>query len=166
MKFRSLPARRSGKRQYVSVGMGGTFDRLHEGHKLFLDIAAYYGKIVHIGLTTSTYLDGSKKQYRELIQPYQVREKKIQDHLRNRQTKVNFSRLDSPGMDRKLAEQSDLAALVVSQETCSGAIAINDSRVKSHKNRLKIIICPTVTRPDGTLERSTRIRKDDQARSS
>ncbi|MFW9777928.1 MAG: adenylyltransferase/cytidyltransferase family protein [Candidatus Heimdallarchaeota archaeon] len=166
MKSRSFPARRSGKRQFVSVGMGGTFDRLHDGHKLLLDLAAYFGESIHIGLTTATYLDNSRKKYRELIQPYPTRENQIRDHLRDRPTNVYFSRLDIQGKDRKLAEQSNLAALVVSQETCSGAIAINRAREESKKTRLTIIICPTVTRPDGTLERSTRIRKDDQVRSS
>lgn len=166
MRNRSGSLRRPKSTRFTNIGIGGTFDRLHEGHKLFLDISAHFGELVHVGLTTPAYLDGSCKNYRQLIQPYQVREENVEEHLRFRQTMVDFSPLDTPGMDQTLAEQSDLAALVVSQETCSGAIAINRARAKSKKSRLTIIICPSVTRSDGTLESSTQIRKDDHGKST
>ena len=166
MRNRSGSLKNSESKKFTNIGIGGTFDRLHEGHKLFLDIAAHFGELVHVGVTTPTYLDRSSKKYRHLIQQYQDREENVQNHLLSRNTKVNFSRLDTPGMDRILAEQSDLTALIVSQETCLGAIEINKTRMKNKKPRLTIIICPNITRADGTLESSTLFRKDDQAKST
>jgi phosphopantetheine adenylyltransferase len=64
-------------------------------------------------------------------------------------------------MDQKLASDAKLSALVVSQETCSGANTINRLRVSKGKSKLTIIVIPRVIRADGTLESSTKLRKEE-----
>ncbi|MFX0185767.1 MAG: pantetheine-phosphate adenylyltransferase, partial [Candidatus Hodarchaeota archaeon] len=147
------------------IGLGGTFDRLHAGHKLFLDIASFYGQNVHVGLISQNYLVKKPKDYNKIIQEYEKRRKEVEIYLSQRKTISLFSKITKPGMDRKLAEESKLNALVVSQETCSGAIAINHRRTENNKQKLTIIVIPYVTRDDGTLESSTRMRREEQEES-
>lgn len=144
--------------QFEIVGLGGTFDRLHSGHKLFLDIAVYYGKNIHIGLINPSYLSKIHKKSAKNIQTYQERQKNVEEHLLMRNAGNRISKIDSPGMDRTLAAESNLSALVVSQETYPGAITINQLRFKNKKPKVAIIVIPRVIRADGTLESSTRLR--------
>ena len=47
------------------VGLGGTFDFIHEGHQLLLQTAFQVGKKVVIGLSTDELL--ANKEYKEQI---------------------------------------------------------------------------------------------------
>ncbi len=143
------------------MGLAGTFDRLHEGHKLFLDLAAHFGQFVHVGVVTSSYLDKTTKKYRQIIESYQDRLKGVQNHLSLRKAKNHISDIDTPGKDRELANEANLSALVVSQETCRGAITINRLRVTHGKSKLTVIVTPRVVRKDGVLVSSTRLRTDE-----
>jgi phosphopantetheine adenylyltransferase len=64
-------------------------------------------------------------------------------------------------MDRILASKSDLEALIVSQETILGAMAINYLRSQKNKTRLTILLVPSVIRKNGTIESSTKLRKEE-----
>jgi pantetheine-phosphate adenylyltransferase len=152
-------------KNFKYIGLGGTFDRLHAGHKLFLDIAAFYGQNVHVGLISKNYLVKKPKNYTKIIQKYEKRRNEVENYLSQRKTKSLFSKITKLGMDRELAEESKLNALVVSQETCSGAIAINRQRTEINEQKLTIIVIPYVTRDDGTLESSTRMRREEQENS-
>ncbi|UCG04434.1 MAG: pantetheine-phosphate adenylyltransferase [Candidatus Heimdallarchaeota archaeon] len=152
-------------RQFENVGLGGTFDRLHMGHKLFLDIAAHYGQNVHVGLISPSYLDKIHKNYSEIIQSFQVRRIAVETFFSKRKTQCQITRIENPGMDRNLASDAKLGALIVSQETCSGANTINRLRTSKGKSKLTIIIVPRVVRTDGSLESSTRLRKEEHEKS-
>lgn len=152
-------------KNFKYIGLGGTFDRLHAGHKLFLDIAAFYGQNVHVGLISKNYLVEKPKNFTKIIQKYEKRRNEVENYLSQRKTISLFSKITKPGMDRELAEESKLNALVVSQETCSGAIAINHQRIEINEQKLTIIVIPYVTRDDGTLESSTRMRREEQENS-
>jgi pantetheine-phosphate adenylyltransferase len=153
-------------KQFENIGLGGTFDRLHSGHKLFLDIAAHYGQFVHVGLISSSYLKKIRKNFYKIIQSFENRLKEVENHLLQRNTQKRVSSIDSPGMDQKLANEAKLGALIVSQETCSGAIAINRLRSADGKSKLTIIVSPRVIRADGTLESSTKLRMEENRKNS
>ncbi|MFX0125732.1 MAG: hypothetical protein ACFFAE_19075 [Candidatus Hodarchaeota archaeon] len=148
-------------KQFTNVGLGGTFDRLHIGHKLFLDVAAHYGQFVHVGLISSSYLNKVQKDYHKIIQNFEIRQEAVESYLLNRNTHCRITSIDNPGMDRNLASDAKLAALVVSQETCSGANTINRLRVSKRKSKVTVILIPRVIRADGTLESSTKLRKEE-----
>lgn len=143
------------------MGLAGTFDRLHEGHKLFLDLAAHFGQFVHVGLITSSYLDKTFKKFRQIIQSYQDRRKGVENHLSQRNTDNRISNIDTLGKDRELANEANLSALVVSQETCLGAIAINRLRATHGKSKLTVIVTPRIVCKNGVLVSSTRLRKEE-----
>ena len=149
-------------KQFENIGLGGTFDRLHTGHKLFLDIAAHYGQCIHVGLISSSYLNNAKKKHYEIIQSFSIRQEAVESFLLKRNTQCQISSIDTPGMDQKLASDAKLGALVVSQETCDGANAINRLRISKGKTKLTIIVVPRVLRANGTLESSTRLREEDK----
>ncbi len=148
-------------KQFTDVGLGGTFDRLHKGHKLFLDIAAYYGQTIHVGLISSSYLTKIRKIFYKTIQNLRFRRKNVETYLQARGTYPRIINIDKPGMDRRLANEAKLSALVVSQETYLGVIAINRLRVNHGKPKVVIIIIPGVIRSNGTRESSTRLRKEE-----
>ncbi|MFX1506233.1 MAG: pantetheine-phosphate adenylyltransferase [Promethearchaeota archaeon] len=147
-------------KQFLNVGLGGTFDRLHNGHKLFLDIAAHYGQLVRVGLISSSYLNKVQKAHYEIIQNFKIREEAVENYIMYRNTQSQIISIDNLGMDRRLASDAKLNALVVSQETSSGAIAINRLRAIKGKPRVTIIVIPRVLRDNGTLESSTKLRKE------
>ncbi len=148
-------------KQFKNIGLGGTFDRLHSGHKLFLDIAAHYGRSVHIGLITQRYLKKKQKILGEKIQDYQTRRQNIVNHYSHHKTTLIITDIDDIGMDRDLATDASLSALVVSQETILGAYTINNLRKNHNKKKLTIIVVPRVIREDGSLESSTRLREEE-----
>lgn len=152
-------------KQFENVGLGGTFDRLHIGHKLFLDIAAHYGQFIHVGLISSNYLNKIHKNYLTIIQTFQIRQEEIESFLLKRDTRCQITSINNPGMDRKLASDATFGALVVSQETCHQAITINRLRASKGKSKLTIIVIPRALRADGTLESSTKLRKEEHEKS-
>ncbi|MCP4760245.1 MAG: adenylyltransferase/cytidyltransferase family protein, partial [archaeon] len=50
-------------------GLGGTFDHLHNGHKLLIETAFKLGKKVVIGLATDNLL--KEKEYKNEMQTYE-----------------------------------------------------------------------------------------------
>jgi len=148
-------------KQLKTIGLGGTFDRLHEGHRLFLDTAAHYGQFIHIGLITSGYLNQKRKTLHYKIESYDTRRKNVENYFSHRKTPITISDISNIDMDRNLASDASLSALVVSQETILGAIAINKLRKEQNKEKMTIIVVPRVIRDDGSLVSSTRLRKEE-----
>ncbi|MHA2223799.1 MAG: hypothetical protein ACXAC8_01145 [Candidatus Hodarchaeales archaeon] len=96
-----------------------------------------------------------------MIEEFNERKKAVEQHLSHRNSNFKITEIETPLMDRNLASEAKLAALVVSQETCSGAIAINKLRTTQGKSKLAIIIMPNVIRIDGGLESSTKLRMEE-----
>jgi hypothetical protein len=62
---------------YDGVVLGGTFDRLHAGHKLMLTMAAAVcADYLEIGITGEAMLQ--KKQHKELLEPFVKRQEVVQ----------------------------------------------------------------------------------------
>ncbi|WP_455464527.1 hypothetical protein [Candidatus Hodarchaeum mangrovi] len=150
------------KHKFKIIGLGGTFDRFHNGHKLMLDVAAYFGKEIHLGLTGNSYLIMRPKHLNKIIQNYQARCDTILDYFKKyKENILKITELSSLGMDQKLASESSLEALIVSQETLKGALLINKNRIANKKSCLKILVIPFVLRENGSNESSTKLRYED-----
>ncbi len=144
---------------FKKIGVGGTFDRLHLGHKLILDIASFYSEIIHIGLITKEYLEIKRKILGEMIEPFEERGRKLKNYISTRNRVTQITPICKINEDRELAINSDINALIVSQETFPGALVINKSRKSRGKQDLTIIVLPYVLQEDKSVIRSTKIRQ-------
>ncbi|EFA81519.1 putative pantetheine-phosphate adenylyltransferase [Heterostelium album PN500] len=117
--------------------LGGTFDRIHPGHKVLLSMAALLcSEYMEIGVTDNTIL--KSKKYSELIAPFQERSDityKFMKHL-NPYVEYNMLRLLEPYANTKVSNR--LEVIIVSPETKNTALHINEERVKNNLKPLEI----------------------------
>lgn len=117
------------RRQYQTIGLGGTFDRLHHGHKSFLDFATTLGNELMIGLTDSKLTQD--KPLAHLIESYQVRKRALAVYCQRQGYKFNILKIKDiygPTLDKSSSPE----ALVVTSATLKGGELINRQRIK-HK---------------------------------
>jgi len=61
------------------VGTGGTFDRLHDGHKLLIETALKVSNKVVIGLTSQKML--KRKKFADIIEDFETRKKHLENFI-------------------------------------------------------------------------------------
>ena len=125
--------------RYHNVAVGGTFDRLHAGHRLLLAAAALAcdGK-VWLGITTDAML--SKKERRAMIADYATREVAAKEFLLDVNPSIEvlageLHPVDPPGA----ATLPEMDALVVSLETVQGAEWIQGVREGNGLAPLRVV---------------------------
>ncbi|QQG40973.1 MAG: pantetheine-phosphate adenylyltransferase [Candidatus Levyibacteriota bacterium] len=146
---------------YHLVACGGTFDHFHKGHKDFLQFAIFQTNKLIIGITSDKYIENSKlkTQNSKLIESYEERRKNVEDFLReenffNNARIVSIDDIFGP----TLSQQYPIKALIVSEQTQSGAEVINKRRKEKKLLPLKIIVYPMTKSQDGNVISSSRIR--------
>ncbi|KAK9450052.1 uncharacterized protein V1518DRAFT_415412 [Limtongia smithiae] len=123
--------------EYDVVALGGTFDHLHDGHKILLTMAGFLArKALIIGVTGPALL--KNKKYKEYMQPLEERCEKV----------LEFLKYVYPGLRATTHEISDIYgdavnidaidALVVSGETRAGGKAVNKERRRRGMRALKL----------------------------
>ncbi|MFX1600717.1 MAG: pantetheine-phosphate adenylyltransferase [Promethearchaeota archaeon] len=141
------------------VGLGGTFDHLHEGHKLLLKTALSISKFVEIGLTSQDLL--KNKQYASKLEDYQTREENLKTYIKSIADLKRISIVEIKNwadMD-KYAQDPEYEGLVVSQETYKNAIKLNENREKKGLIPLVLIVIPLLKDQDKNRISSTSIRE-------
>lgn len=140
------------------VGLGGTFDHLHQGHERLLNVAFNLGKKVYVGLATDELLE--EKKHKELIQDYETRKRGLEKFAGSigRADDLVVIKLDDP-FGPALTEPS-LEMHVSSEETIGMAVKMNEARVKNGLNPLILVTIPMVVDDLGERYSSTRIRKE------
>ncbi|MFX0040794.1 MAG: pantetheine-phosphate adenylyltransferase [Promethearchaeota archaeon] len=141
------------------VGLGGTFDHLHEGHKFLLKIALSLSKFVEIGLTSQDLL--KNKQYASKLEDYETRKENLKSFLNsitdlNRISIVEIKNWED--MD-KYAQDPEYEGLVISQETYDNALKLNEGREKKGLKPLVLIVIPLLKNKNNIKISSTLIRK-------
>ena len=139
-------------KKYQKIAVGGTFDKLHEGHQRLLSKAFELSDRVLIGVTSDEFARTKGK-----IEPCNQRMSNLKKKLEKYGDKYSVSRLDDsygPAIVEK-----DIEALVVSEETEPTAQEINKIRKKKGMKPLDIITIGMVLAEDGKPISSTRIRK-------
>lgn len=134
--------------EMVRVSVGGTFDRLHAGHRLLLAAAARTvapGGTLYVGVTSPELL--ANKKHSHLVEPYETRAESARAFLRQclppeRSVDVRVGPLDaSPPL---AATIRDMNGLVISRETISGAEALNDVRATAGFDPLAFVVVDLV----------------------
>lgn len=107
---------------FKRVAIGGTFDRLHAGHKLMLSVAAMLAsESILCGITDDESMIATKR-YKELIEPFNKRVAHCLQFLCSFVPKgiaIETIKLSDPF--GPTTTEPDIDAIVVSPETFSGA---------------------------------------------
>ncbi|MFX1348132.1 MAG: pantetheine-phosphate adenylyltransferase [Promethearchaeota archaeon] len=141
------------------MGLGGTFDHLHEGHKFLLRTALSISEFVEIGLTSQDLL--KSKQYPLKLEDYKTREENLKNFLSSLADlkRINIVEIkDWSDMD-KYAQDPEYEGLVVSQETYENALKLNENREKIGLKPLILIVIPLIKDKRQNKISSTSIRE-------
>lgn len=140
--------------KFKRVIVGGTFDRLHIGHKFFLKTASFYGKKMIIGLTSEEMC--RKKEDFEKIWSYEKRKRLLVNFLKRNRIDFEIKKIhDIFGPALKINE----GVIVVTEETERNARKINERRRKNGMKELEIVVLYFIKSKDGKIVSSSRIRK-------
>lgn len=136
----SSPVARSPKqpvRGYHRGAVGGTFDRLHNAHKVLLSVACILAQEqLVVGVADKDLL--KSKLLPELLQPYAERVEHLSEFLVDIKPSLTFDIV--PLLDPYGPAGSDpsLEFLVVSEETCRGGMAVNRFRLENDLEELAL----------------------------
>lgn len=143
--------------EYNLIICGGTFDRLHAGHKAFLRFAFLKAQKVIIGLTSEVYVENHKSN--QHILSFEERKKQLEEFLQKSQylERAKIVAIDSR-FDQTQIPDTNSTALLVSEETYQTGIEINKERVENNLAPLKLLIFPMVKSDVGKIS-SSKIRE-------
>ncbi|XP_049715545.1 bifunctional coenzyme A synthase isoform X6 [Elephas maximus indicus] len=134
------PVARSPKqpvRGYHRGAVGGTFDRLHNAHKVLLSVSCILAQErLVVGVADKDLL--KSKLLPELLQPYEVRVEHLSEFLVDIKPSLTFDLI--PLLDPYGPAGSDpsLEFLVVSEETYRGGMAVNRFRLENDLEELAL----------------------------
>ena len=140
--------------------LGGTFDRFHAGHELFVKTAFKMGERITIGITTEPLY--RHKPLSQIVEDYDIREANVHDFILKSHPRFQNVKI-IPITDVFGSSLSDLSidAICVTQATKKVALLINKKREQAGMKPLKVIVVPWVRGTDGRVISSERIRYGD-----
>ena len=139
--------------RYACCLVGGTFDRLHSGHKLLLSMAISRSEQVEIHVVNDE-IAGRKSPH---IQPYDDRVDAIYDWLSEKSYhSVNIFQLNDSFGPAPNHESAD--AIIATPETIGNCQEINRMREVSGLGKLSILEVPHMLDYSGKIISSSRIR--------
>jgi len=138
------------------VAVGGTFDRLHRGHKKLLLKAFEVGEKVIIGLTTKKML--KNKILEDGILNFEERKKELKNFLKEKGLLNRCEIFPLNDVYGPTITDKNIEGLVVSEETFGRALEINKIRVSKGMSPLIIFVIPLLLAENGKPVSSHRIR--------
>jgi pantetheine-phosphate adenylyltransferase len=143
--------------KYNKVVLGGTFDRLHKGHQALLDRATDVGKEIVVGITSDQFV--KDKALSQLILPYSVRANEVEEYLQKNNHGNKFRTLKIDSLFGDTLEDHEYEAIIVSQQTLSGALKVNEERKKLNLTSLNVEVVEMVVDEVNEHISSTKIRQ-------
>ncbi len=144
-------------KRFKTVGVGGTFDELHKGHRMLLLRAFESGESVIIGLSSDQFIKRIGKPH--ATANYKDRLKELEKFLnaQNLQDRATIIKINDPS-GGVLSPNNPIEALVVSSETEPIARKLNDKRLEIGMPALQIVVIDMVPSDNHALISTTRIR--------
>jgi len=140
------------------VAMGGTFDVIHSGHMALLKKSFLISSKVIIGLSSDQL---AVKRGKSLDNDYSKRlsslESAIEKNFPN--SSYEISKLEND-FGPAVVEDS-VKALVVSEETSTKGLHLNELRAERNLPPVEIVVVPMVLAEDGKAISSTRIKNSE-----
>lgn len=142
---------------YQRVALGGTFDRIHNGHRKLLTLAAAVcagdEAELTVGITGDVML--AKKAKASLISDITKRKSNVASFLAMTKPRLALNLVEITDPFGPTITDPSLQAIVVSSETLSGAVKINEMRVERNMPALAILV---TIRADSAILSSSYIR--------
>lgn len=142
------------------LGLGGTFDHLHEGHEFLIKTALRLAHQIEIGLTSQDLLKNKKAHSK--LEDYATRKQNLKNFINSFTglDRVNIVEIKSWDDMAKYSQSPDYDGLIVSEETYSNALKLNDLREEKGMDRLILIIIPLIKDKNKNKISSTSIRQN------
>ena len=139
--------------------MGGTFDHLHDGHKFLLRTALSLSHFVEIGLTSQELLVNKKAASK--LEDYATRYKNLSDFISSFTDvrRVNIVEIKNWDDMAKYSQDPDYEGLILSQETYSNAVKLNELREQKGLKPIILIVIPLLKDKNNEKISSTAIRE-------
>jgi cytidyltransferase-like protein len=143
-------------RRFNTVGLGGTFDELHKGHRALLREAFAVGDHVQIGLCVDEFARELTKNHE--IASYEDRLKELKDFLQDMRFLERAEIIPLADPYGPAVTDEKIEAIVVSRETEPVAHIINTKRQEKGLPALKIIVIDMVPAENHVAISTTRIK--------
>ncbi len=143
-------------KQFKLVATGGTFDILHKGHYALLSTSFELGERVIIGITSDDY--AHKEKGGRTIRGYDERVIQLEQAIHSKFGGVKYTIRKLENFYGPTVLSKEVEGIIVSQETKSNGIKINEIRKMIGLRPLTIITVPMIKSGDGLRLSSSRIR--------
>ena len=144
--------------QFDLVAMGGTFDVIHDGHMALLNKSFSISSKVIIGLSSDQL---ATKRGKNLVNDYSKRLSSLESTNEKNfpDSSYEISRLENDFGPAVI--EGSVQALVVSEETSSKGVKLNELRAERNLPSVEIVVVPMVLAKDGKAISSTRIKNSE-----
>ena len=148
--------------RFKVTALGGTFDHLHDGHKILLTVSAFLtSERLIVGVTDAELL--VNKKYRELLESFEVRSNNVLRFLNELKPHIQVRVVPIKDVCGPTGTEPAIEGLVVSRETLNGGEFVNKTRVEKGFHPLQIHVVNMLggNQEDGWKEKmsSTDIRR-------
>jgi pantetheine-phosphate adenylyltransferase len=145
------------RKKFRTVGLGGTFDELHKGHRELLIKAFDIGERVIIGVSSDEFVKKMNKPHRTAT--CEQRTMELRDFLKDQGMlqRAEIIPIDD-AYGGVLLSKDIIEALVVSRDTEPVAVRVNEKRKEIGMSPLEIIVIDMVPSENKKPISTTRIR--------
>eukprot|EP00271_Cylindrocystis_brebissonii_P017341 TRINITY_DN4482_c0_g1_i1.p1 TRINITY_DN4482_c0_g1~~TRINITY_DN4482_c0_g1_i1.p1 ORF type:complete len:200 (+),score=56.68 TRINITY_DN4482_c0_g1_i1:452-1051(+) len=134
---------------FPSVVLGGTFDWLHDGHRMLLRAAAEAAdRRVVVGVISDESPLLAKKEFKEFMQPFEQRRQAVEAFLKEVKPTLQVEAVPLEDAFGPSITDPDMDAIVVSRETEAGGAAVNAKRAEKGLSHLEVLVVDLVPLPE------------------
>ena len=144
--------------QFDLVAMGGTFDVIHAGHIALLNKSFSISSKVIIGLSSDQL---ATKRGKSLVNDYSKRLSSLKDVIEKNFPNASYEISELENDFGPAVIEGSVKALVVSEETGSKGVKLNELRAERNLPPVEIVIVPMILAKDGKAISSTRIKNSE-----